>query len=422
MKTIPYWQENTPRPDDIPLHYLPAEVDVVVIGSGYSGLNAAITLAKSGASVAVLEKETIGWGSASRNGGFVTGVFGEPGGLEKKYGLEGAKEIWNWSLESLKFVDDIVTNEQIDCDFVRSGGLYLAYKPSHYSYLLEMRDLLATKFDDHRLRLIEPGDLGEEIGSNAFYGGMLDESGTGLDPAKFVYGLATVAAKHGVLLVEKAEVTKIRRSPSGFTIFTPQGQMRSVEVLIATNGYTSSVVPKIRYGVILGGGYCSVTEPLTEEVFRSLSPKGRGFFDTRFFLNYFRPIPGNRLLLGGWKTLVRDKNLKVIGRKLHSRILEIFPQLTGVGISHAWTGQFAFTFDMLPHIGQVDGIHYAVGGNGHGVGTMSYLGHEAARMMAGQIDHSLFAEIKHPRYFFAPLDRIYWPVVNAWFRFQDWIS
>lgn len=422
MKSIPYWQENTPRPDDIPLHDLPANVDVVVVGSGYSGLNAAITLAKSGKSVAVIEKETIGWGSASRNGGFVTGVFGEPEGLEKKYGHEGAREIWNWSRSSLKFVDDIVTNEKIDCDFVRSGGLYLAYKPSHYSYLLEMRDLLATKFDDRRYKLIEPGDLSNEIGSNVFHGGLLDETGTGLDPAKFVYGLAKVAAKYGVLLVEKAEATRIERGTKGFTVFTPQGQTRSQDVLIATNGYTDFLVPKIRNGVILGGGYCCVTEPLTEEVFHSLSPKGRGFFDTRFFLNYFRPIPGNRLLLGGWKTLVRDKNPISIGRKLHSRILEIYPQLEGMSLSHAWTGQFAFTFDMLPHIGKVDGIHYALGGNGHGVGAMSYLGHEAGRLMTGGIDHSFFADIKHPRYFFAPLDRLFWPFVNAWFRFQDWIN
>jgi glycine/D-amino acid oxidase-like deaminating enzyme len=153
-----------------------------------------------------------------------------------------------------------------------------------------------------------------------------------------------------------------------------------------------------------------------------LSPKGRGFYDSRFFLNYFRPIRGNRLLLGGWKTLVRDKDPIAVGRKLHARILEIFPQLDGVEVSHSWTGQMAFTFDMMPHIGQVDGIHYAVGGNGHGVGSMSYLGHEAARLMSGEIDRSLFADIKHPRYFFSPLDRIYWPMVNAWFRFQDWIS
>ncbi len=420
MKTVPYWQENTPRPDDIPLSDLPGDVDVAVVGSGYSGLNAAITLAKAGRSVTVLEKETIGWGSASRNGGFVTGVFGEPVGLEKKYGLEGAKKIWNWSLESLKFVDDIVTNEQIDCDFDRGGGLLLAYKPSHFDYLHEMRDQLATKFDDHRYRLIEPGDLGEEIGSNAFHGGLLNETGTGLDPAKFTYGLARVAAKYGVLLVENAEARRIERTTKGFTIFTPRGQTRSQEVLIATNGYTDFLVPKIRNGVILGGGYCCVTEPLTEEVFQSLSPKGRGFFDTRFFLNYFRPIAGNRLLLGGWKTLVRDKNPETIGRKLHSRILEIFPQLKGVEISHTWTGQFAFTFDMLPHIGKIDGIQYALGGNGHGVGAMSYLGHEAARLMTSQLERSFFADIKHPRYFFAPLDRLYWPLVNAWFRFQDW--
>lgn len=422
MKTIPYWQENTPRPDDIPLHDLPEEVDVVVIGGGYTGLCAAITLAKSGASVAVLEKKSIGWGSASRNGGFVTGVFGDPKTLEKRYGLEKAREVWEWSLGSLRFVDEIITNEGIDCDFDRGGGLYLAYKPSHVEHLLEMRELLATKFDDHRHQIIESKDLPQEIGSNAFHGGLLDENGTGLDPAKFVYGLARAAAKYGAYLIEDAEATKIDRSNTEFAVTTPKGQFRAREVLIATNGYTSFLVPKVRYGLILAGGYCCVTEPVSDDLFHSLSPKGRGFYDTRFFLNYFRPIAGNRLLLGGWKTLVRDKNTEAMGRRLHSRILEIFPQLVGVGISHSWTGQMAFTFDMMPHIGQVDGIYYAVGGNGHGVGSMSYLGHEAARLMIGEIDRSFFADIKHPHYFFTPLDRIYWPMVNAWFRFQDWIS
>lgn len=422
MKSAPYWQENTPRPADMSLSDLPGDVDVAVVGSGYSGLNAAITLAKAGRSVAVLETETIGWGSASRNGGFVTGLFAEPKNLEKKYGLETAKEVWNWSLDSLKYVDEIVTHEQIDCDFERNGGLYLAYKPSHFQYLLETRDLLANKFNDHRHKIIKPEDVLNEIGSNAFHGALLDESGTGLDPAKFVYGLARVATKYGALLIEGAEVTKIQRTKGRFTISTARGQMKAREVLIATNGYTTFVVPKIRFGVILGGGYCTVTEPLPEELLLSLSPKGRGFFDSRFFLNYFRLIPGGRLLFGGWKTLVRDKDTEIIGLKIQTRILEVFPQLERVRLSHSWTGRFAFTFDMLPHIGKVNGIHYALGGNGHGVGAMSYLGHEAGRLMTGQIDRSFFADIKHPRFFFAPLDRLYWPFVNAWFRFQDWIN
>jgi glycine/D-amino acid oxidase-like deaminating enzyme len=422
VKSTPYWQENTPRPADIPLSDLAKDIDVAIVGSGYTGLNAAITLTKSGVSVAVLEKHTIGWGSASRNGGFVTGLFAEPEDLERKYGLETARFVWSWSLDSLKYVDEIVTTEQIDCDFERGGGLYLAYKPSHTKILQEMRDLLSLKFEDHRHKFIEPEAVGEEIGSLAFHGALLDESGTTLDPAKFVYGLARTATKYGASLIENAEVNKIHRENGHFRLSTPRGDINAREVLIATNGYSTFLVPKIRFGVILGGGYCTVTERLPENLLKELSPKGRGFYDSRFFLNYFRLIPGGRLLFGGWKTLVRDKDPIAIGRKIQTRILEVFPQLAGVKISHAWTGRFAFTFDMLPHIGQVDGIHYALGGNGHGVGAMSYLGHEAAKLMSGEIDRSFFAEIKHQRLVFSPLDQLYWPFVNAWFRLNDLLS
>lgn len=172
-------------------------------------MNATIALAKDGRSVAVLEKETIGWGSASRNGGFVTGLFAEPKNLEKKYGLETAKAVWNWSQDSLKYVDEIVTSEQIDCNFERNGDLYSAYKPSHFQYLLEIRNLLANKFDDYQHKIIEPEDVPNEIGSDAFHGALLDETGSALDPARFVYGLARVSANLAYVLLR---VLKLPRS------------------------------------------------------------------------------------------------------------------------------------------------------------------------------------------------------------------
>lgn len=415
MKTIPYWTDNTPFPEDIQDSELPADVDVAVVGSGFTGLNAALAVAKAGLSVAVLEKERIGWGASTRNGGiFSPGLFLSLDVLESRYGKEMAKAFWHWSLESYDYIENVINDENINCDFDQSGEILLAYKPSHFKNLVKYQ-----KYSAEVIQLFEPAELEQEIGSKSYFGGLLEEKGGALDPAKYVFGLARAATRYGGQLFENTEVKQIKRGNGRFVLSTPKGEVKAREVLLATNGYTTNVVRKARYGIFPGACYSIVTEPLPPEMQKEISPNGRVFYDSKYYLNYFRVIADGRVLIGGRNTMVPGHSLDVSASELQERLIEIFPQLKNVEITHCWTGNLGLTFDRMPHVGCLDGIHYAYGFMGHGVTVGSYLGYEVGQIITGQREKSIFEEIKHPRYFFSLLDRLYLPLVCAWFRFMD---
>lgn len=423
MKTIPYWTDNTPFPAHIQLSELPCEVDVAVVGSGFTGLNAALALLKAGLSVAVLEKETIGWGASSRNGGiFGPGLFLSVDVLESRYGKERAKAFWRWSVEACDYVENVITSENIECDFDRSGEILLAYKPSHFKSIIEYQEYLEKEYESNHTSLLDANELEQELGSNSYYGGMLEQAAGGLDPAKYVYGLASVVNRQGGQLFQYAQVLGIKRENGRFVLSTSKGEAKARQVLLATNGYTGNLVRKIRYGIYSGACYSIVTEPLSPEKQEEISPNGRVFYDSKYFLNYFRMTADGRVLLGGRNTLVPGHDLYKSAHELQERLLEIFPQLEGIHISHSWSGRLGLTFDQMPHVGNEGGIHYAYGYFGHGIIIGSYLGYEVGQLIVGQRQGSLFMEIKHPRYFVSPWEKVYLPLVCAGFRLKDKIS
>ena len=423
MKNINYWVETTPRPEGIATQEVPSKVDVAIIGSGYTGLNAAIELAKSGTNVAVLEQETIGWGGSSRNGGlFSPDIAGGMDKIEERYGYDAAQFFWQWSIDACDHVERIVTDKGIECDFHRNGQIHLAYKPTHFVDAKRYMESVIQKFDYTGLRAIEASDLPTEIGSGSYYGGILEESGGGADPAKYVFGLARVAKHHGAILVEKAKVTNIERKNGKFQLFTSKGSIESKEVLLATSGYTSHLIPKARYGIFPIASCIILTEPLSHELQRELSPNNRVFYDSKRLLNYFRLTADGRMLFGGRKSSAEDSNSERSAKQIHRRMLEVFPQLKDTPISHTWSGYVGYTFDKMPHIGRINGVHYAYGYCGHGLAAASYMGVEVAKLISGQQESSPFMEIPHPRYFFASFEKLFLPLGSIWYRFLDRIS
>ena len=249
-----------------------------------------------------------------------------------------------------------------------------------------------------------------------------DRNSAGLHPAKYVYGLARAAARWGAHLVEYAPVTGLTRQGGGFQVRTAKGVVRAREVLLATNGYTTNVAPAVRHGIFPVGSYIIVTAPFSPALQQELSPRGRMFYDSKNFLNYFRLTPDGRMLFGGRHNLSTNLDLMDSARRMQKRMVEVFPQLREVPITHTWTGKLGICFDLMPHIGRVEGIHYAYGYAGHGVSVASLLGKEVGEMLAGRRATSLFAQIKHPRYPFTPYDKLYLPLVSAWFRLMDSVS
>ncbi len=423
MKNINYWIEKTPRPEGLATNELPTKVDVVIVGSGYTGLNAAIELAKSGTNVAVLEQETIGWGGSSRNGGLFAPDFSVGiQTIEKRYGREMAGAFWKWSLDALIYVEELISNEEIGCDYTKNGQIHLAYKPDHFTDAQRYLSYLAENFDYTGQRAIGPAELRNEIGTDSYFGGILEELAGGADPAKYVFGLAGVAIRNGAKLVERARVSNIRRRDGGFRVSTSKGPVESKEVLLATSGYTSHLLPKARFGIFPIASCIILTEPLSPELQREISPNNRVFYDSKRLLNYFRLTADGRLLFGGRKSSAEDSNLAGSVRRIHRRMLEVFPQLRDTPISHTWSGYVGYTFDKMPHFGRINGVHYAYGYCGHGLVAASYMGVEAAKVISGQQESSPFLEIHHPRYFFASFEKFFLPLGSLWYGFLDRIS
>ena len=423
MKTINFWTDAYPRPDDLPVTTaVPESVDVAIVGSGYTGLNAARVLADSGATVAVLERHTIGWGASSRNGGMATpGIKQSLKVIWKKYGREYAHKFWQASLDAIDRIDQVVTEDNIDCDWQRNGHIALAYKASHFEYYRDLQKWLRDEFG-HQTTLVSKADIHSEIGSDLYHGGLTDEYSGGIQPAKYVFGLARAVAQHGVHLCENSDVTQIEKLPTCFLLHTSQGSIKANEVLIATNGYTDKLVPQLKPKIFPVGSYIIVTEPLSQALQDELSPKRRMFYDSKNFLNYFRLTPDGRLLWGGRNNLSTDLDLDDSAKRLKETLYKAFPQLQEIPITHTWTGQLGLTFDLMPHIGRVDGITYAFGYGGHGLSIATYVGTEVGRLLAGEIQSTPFMEIPEDTRFFYRDKPWFLPFAAQYYRVRDMIS
>ncbi len=423
MKTIPFWTDDFPRPADLPASPLPERVDVAVVGGGYTGLSAARTLAKNGASVAVLEQGSVGNGASSMNGGQVgPGVKLGIQKVFKQFGPEVGREVWQETLNALQFLEQTLAEEKIDCDFTPGGILALAYRPSHYRAMAQQAEWLADTLDFDRFEPLPPERMREEIGSNVFHGGLVEHIGGGLHPAKYVFGLAQAAARAGVCLCEQTEVQAISRANGEYTLTTGRGRLKAGAVLLATNGYTGPLVRQIQRQVFAVGSYMIVTEPLPPDLQKELVPNNRVMYDTKWFLNYFRLTPDGRMTMGGRNNLSPNLDVKESAKNLTARMHQIFPQLRGYSITHTWTGRLGITFDLMPHIGRVNGIYHAFGYGGHGVALSGYLGNVVAEMMTGRRERSVFADIPQSTSIFYHGNAWFLPMVAAYYRFLDTVS
>jgi glycine/D-amino acid oxidase-like deaminating enzyme len=407
LKTVPLWTEQAPPPPDLGADALPAQVDVAIVGGGYTGLSAARQLARLGARAVVLEHNHIGWGASSRNGGMTTtGVKAEPETLYRLYGPRLGRQLWQDSLDAIACVETIVREEGIECHFARCGSFEAAWKPRHFEAMRHSAEWMARELG-HQRRVVPRSEMRQEIGTDLYHGGVADELSAGLHPAKYVFGLARAAARAGAALCGRTEVRAIHRAAEGFRLATSAGEVRAKDVLIATNGYTAGLVPEIQRRVVSIGSYIIATEPLPPALQDELSPRRRMFFDSKWFLYYFRLTPDGRMLFGGRSSLSTKLDLRANAPRLREAMVSVFPQLRETPITHSWTGHLGLTFDTLPHLGRVEGMHYALGYSGHGVALATYLGYQSAELLCGRRAASPFLEVKHPAVPF------YWG--QAWF-------
>jgi glycine/D-amino acid oxidase-like deaminating enzyme len=421
VTTRPFWREDSPLPEhDGPL---PAEADVAVIGAGFTGLNAAREIAAAGHSVVVLDAGKVGAGASSVNGGMVNhGLKAATTKVYKSFGPQLGREFWDASLASIDLVEKLVLDEGIDCGFVRNGAAELGYSKRDLTGFGHEADWMRENLD-FDTDLYGPDRIHQVVGSDAFHCAMVDHVGAGLQPASYVAGLAGAAERRGAVIVDRARVLRVSRTTTGFQLLTERGRLAGGQVLYATNGYTESVPsPELRRRVIPVGSYIVVTEPLPLDVAERLVPEQRMLWTSRRFINYFRRTPDNRILMGGRNDLSTDLDLVESAARLEETTLEIFPELADVAFTNSWNGKLGITFDLMPHIGRIDGAWYALGYGGHGVGISTYVGAEVGRLIAGTQDRSPFAEIPHPTRPYYREKTWFLPLAARWYRFLDTIG
>jgi glycine/D-amino acid oxidase-like deaminating enzyme len=345
------------------------------------------------------------------------------------YGRDLTRRMYAASLQTIDCVEQIVHEEAIDCGFSRCGHLEVACKQKHFDDYARQVDVIAREFN-HQLRVVQRNELSAEIGSNIYYGGMVDEVSAGLNPARYVAGLGRAAAKAGAEIFEHTRVEGLQRESrggeSGWKITTSSGTLWAREVFVATSGYTSRATPALQKKLIPIGSFIITTEVLPETLARELSPRNRMIYDSKNYLYYYRLTPDGRMLFGGRAAFFpeTDQTIRRSAEILRRGMIEVYPQLRDTKIDYVWGGTLDFAFDIMPHAGQLDGMYYAVGYAGHGVAMATYQGQKMAELVSGDKPDNPFVGIPFPG---APLGLYngkpwFLPLAGAWYKFLDFVS
>ena len=360
-------------------------VDVCIVGAGYTGLSSALHLAERGYSVIVLEAEKVGFGASGRNGGHVgIGQRKDQYYLEKQFGKEIARGLWNMGLEAVDTVKQLIEKHHIDCD-LKQGILHLAHRSKYCSELEEEVEHLRHHYQFDQMEYIETAALPNFLDSQAYYGAQWDKASLHLHPLKYLQGLAKAASKAGVTVYEQSRVLNYTEG-SSIRVTTADGTVTASELVLACNGYIEKLEPRINGYIMPINNFVLATEPLSDELAEAVSARDTAMQDTRFVINYWKLSADNRLIFGGGENYRRDfpSDIKGFVRKY---MLQIYPQLENTRIDYGWGGTLAITLNRMPHFGRIgDNIWYLQGYSGHGVPTATFAGKLIAEAISGKLE------------------------------------
>jgi glycine/D-amino acid oxidase-like deaminating enzyme len=421
FETRPYWWEAySPAIGD--RVDVPREARVAIVGGGYAGLSAALELSKHGIDAVVFEKGALGEGASTRNGGAVSGgvnigksFSGKPATVDAARGAAMLSD----GYDAFALVERLIGEEKIDCFWQKRGRFVGAWTPQHYAY---QQSRLANLNDNAQsgAYMVPRERQRDEIASDYYYGGMVVERSASLHPALYYKGLLDACRHRGIAVCADAAVQGITRKGNGWRVSTSRGGIETGDVVIATNGYTGALTPRLKRRIVPIASHIIATEELPDDLARSLVPKGRTLSDTKRVLCYYRMSPdGKRMVFGGRARFTQVDPL-LSARVLYGYMTARFPQLRGVRITHSWTGNTAFTLDALPHMGEDEGLHYALGCNGRGIAIMTYLGYQTARKIARAANYACaFDGPEFPDHLLYSGNPWFLPVIGSYYRLRD---
>lgn len=381
-RLAPYWWDEVPRPA-MAQAPLPATVDVAVIGAGYTGLHAALQTARGQRSTLVLDAEEAGWGCSTRNGGQVsTSIKPSFALLSRRHGPKLAFDILKEGQRSLAWIGEFIRSEAIACDFGAVGRFHAAHNAAQYE-ALAARVTQQPKGLEVQAHMVPRTEQRTELGTDVYWGGAVYAQHCSVHPARYHQGLLDRALAAGVQVAPHSPVTGIVREGKHFRVNTGRGSVLARDVVVATNGYTGRATPWLQRRVIPIGSYMIATEELPEGMMDRLIPKNRIVSDTRKVVYYYRASPDRKRILFGGRVSHQETDPRISGPKLHADMVRVFPELAGTRISHSWCGLVAYTFDELMHVGRHEGMYYAMGYCGAGVGTASYFGMRVGQQVLG---------------------------------------
>lgn len=422
MKLESYWLDTAPPFSQGVREPVSGHVDVAVIGGGFTGLSAALALARQGASVMVFEAGRVVGEASGRNGGQCnSGLAHDYGALASSIGVERAKAYYRAYASAVDTVESLVRQEQIDCGFVRSGRLKLAAKPEHYDKLARACARLAQDVDPE-VEMLSPARVREEVASDGFFGGLLQKTSAQMHMGRFGIGLADAAVKQGARILESAPVTGLDPlGAGGYSVTSARGTVSADQVLLATGSSSVGPLGYFRRRLVSVGSFIIATEPLEPALLDRILPNRRCYVTSRHIGNYFRVTPDNRLLFGGRArfAMSNPRSDEKSGRILRATLVETFPELANVRIDYCWGGLVDMTADRLPRAGQHRGMFYSLGYSGHGVQMSVHMGQVMAKMMAGDSLANPWHELDWPAipgHFGKPW---FLPLVGAYYRLQD---
>ncbi len=382
FKTTPYWWDKSPRPR-FPVGDLPASVDVAVIGSGYTGLHAALQTARGGRSTLVFDAQDAGWGCSTRNGGQIsTSVKPGLSELTSRHGEATARAILEDGRRALAWIGDFIRDEGIDCDFSVVGRFHAAHNTAAFQRLVQgVRDEPAGL--ETGVYIVPRDHQHSLLGTDAYHGGVVYPRHASLDPGRYHSGLLQRTLDAGVELAANCAVLRIEETAGGFRLVTGRGSVIARDVVLATNGYTGAATPWLRRRVIPIGSYVIATEELPSDLVDRLFPTDRIVSDTRKVVYYYRLSPDRRRVIFGGRVSHAETDPRLSGPLLHAELVRLFPELATAKVSHSWMGFVGYTFDTLAHTGQAGRMHYAMGYCGSGVSMASYLGMRTGQKVLG---------------------------------------